>query len=267
MSNASINIATAQFPVSANISRDLSYIKKLTHSARRENADIIHFPETCLGGYAGTDFKTWANYNWDEQRNAENIILELAKKLEIGIIYGTNYRVTDSDIRNSIIYISKEGKPSARYDKCFCTEQDLKHYTSGKHFSSFNINSFKCGLLICYDLRFPELYREYKKLKVDIIFQSFYNSRFKGRTIHTSIMRPTIQTRAATNYFYISASNSCAYYQSWPSVFILPDGTIKSSCIQHRTGLIFNTVSAVDKYYDASGLYRDRAMAGILYSE
>lgn len=267
MQKGYLKIATAQFPVSSNITRNLNYIKELTVKAKGKEADIIHFPETCLGGYAGTDFKSWDSYNWDQQEKAEKDILNLSKELKIDIIYGTNYRITNSDIRNAVIYISDKGKIIARYEKRFCTPNDLKYYKSGKHFSTFELNGFKFGLLICYDLRFPELYREYKKLNVDIIFQSFYNSREKGHNIHTVIMRPTIQARAATNYFYISASNSSGYYQSWPSIFILPDGTIKSACMQHRSGFIVNTISSQDRYYDASSPYRERAMAGILFSE
>jgi predicted amidohydrolase len=262
-----ITISTAQFPVIKNIKRNLNYIKKLSNQAKNEKADLIHFSETCLGGYAGSEFDSWDGYDWNLQETTEREILELAKELGIGIIYGSNHRISGGDIRNSLKYVSKHGQAVARYDKRFCTERDLTYYKSGSHFSSFEINGFKCGMLICYDARFPELYREYRKMNIQIIFQSFYNAKTTGRNIHTTIMCPTLQTRAATNYFYISATNSSGYYQSWPSVFILPDGTIKSSCNRHRAGIISNSISAEDKYYDASGLYRDRAIAGVLYSE
>jgi predicted amidohydrolase len=262
-----LTIATAQFPVSKNINKNLNYIKKLTHQAKKEKADLIHFSETCLGGYAGIEFSNWDTYDWKLQRLAEVEILQLAKKLNIGIMYGSNHWISINDIRNSLKYVSREGELVARYDKRFCTERDLLYYKSGREFSSFEINGFKCGLLICFDSRFPELYREYRKLNIQLIFQSFYNARTDGRNIHTVITSPTLQTRAATNYFYISASNSSGYYQSWASIFVLPDGAIKSSCRQHRTGLITNTISKKDTYYDASKSYRTRSISGVLYSE
>jgi predicted amidohydrolase len=122
-------------------------------------------------------------------------------------------------------------------------------------------------LLICYDVRFPELYRAYKKRQTQVIFQSFYNARAKGANIHTKIMRQNMQVRAATNYFHLSGNNSSGYYQSWPSVFILPDGTIKAACPQHKTSLIVNEISSTDQFYDASKGHRERAMSGVLYSE
>lgn len=122
-------------------------------------------------------------------------------------------------------------------------------------------------MLICYDVRFPELYRAYKKRQTQVIFQSFYNARAKGANIHTKIMRQNMQVRAATNYFHLSGNNSSGYYQSWPSVFILPDGTIKAACPQHKTSLIVNEISSTDQFYDASKGHRERAMSGVLYSE
>lgn len=262
-----LRIATAQFPVSADIGRNLKYMRELTGQAKDLRGDVVHFSETCLGGYAGTEIKSWDTYDWRLLESAERSLVQLSKELRIGIIYGTNRRVCADDIRNSLVYVSARGKRVAHYDKRFCTGGDLRFYNSGRRFVTFDIKGFKCGLLICYDVRFPELYRQYKKRSCQVLFQSFYNARAKKANIHTTIMRPSLQTRAATNYLYISANNSSGYYQSWPSVFILPDGRITQSCRQHRTGLMVNEISSKDKYYDASGAYRKRAMAGILYSE
>ena len=42
---------------------------------------------------------------------------------------------------------------------------------------AFTVNGILCGVLICFDVRFPELYRAYKKLGVHLLFHSFYNAR------------------------------------------------------------------------------------------
>lgn len=121
-------------------------------------------------------------------------------------------------------------------------------------------------MLICYDVRFPELYRAYKKENIQLLFDSFWNARAKGPNIHTTIMRPTLQARAATNYFWISATNSSAHYQSWPSVLIRPNGEIVASLKTDRAGVMVNTVDTIEKLYDASGAWRERSMEGHLNS-
>ncbi len=76
----------------------------------------------------------------------------------------------------------------------------------------------------------------------------------------------SLQAQAATNYFWFSAPNASTYYQTWPSVFIQPDGVIVQSLRQNRAGVMVNTVDAGKKFYDASRRFRDRAMKGILNS-
>ena len=69
---------------------------------------------------------------------------------------------------NSQYVITPKGEIVERYDKRFCTNQDLRHYSCGEHLSTFTINGVTSGLLIFYDVRFPELYRAYKKRSVQL---------------------------------------------------------------------------------------------------
>src|SRR5262249_61470508 len=93
----------------------------------------------------------------------------------------------------------------------------------GDHFVTFEVHGIKCGLLICYDIRFPELYREYSKLGVRLMLHSFYNARQKEGSIHPKIMPVTARAYAGVNNMFVSINNSSAP-RSWPSRFITPDG-------------------------------------------
>jgi hypothetical protein len=44
----------------------------------------------------------------------------------------------------------------------------------GNHFSDFSIKGIRCGALICHDYRYPELYREYKRRGVQLMFHSYH---------------------------------------------------------------------------------------------
>ena len=167
---------------------------------------------------------------------------------------------------NSLYLIDTSGMIVDRYDKRFCTKGDLDYFSAGAHNVVFEINGVKCGLLICYDVRFPELYREYRQLDVNVIFQSFYNARQKPGSIHPIIMPVTAQTRAATNYFYMSLTNSSAA-NSWPCHFITPNGLIEDKLAADEPGILISEVDLSKSYYDASRPYRERAMDGNLSSE
>ncbi len=165
---------------------------------------------------------------------------------------------------NSLYLINPRGKIVDRYDKRFCTRGDLKRLTPGNRFVCFTVNGVKCSLLICFDNRFPELYRELYKQKVDCIFQSFYNARQKGPSVHTYIMRQTMQCRAATNHFWVSMANSSGYYSPYPSCFIQPDGLIVRQLRQNRAGIMVNMVNLNKKFYDPMADFRDMAVKGAL---
>ena len=123
----------------------------------------------------------------------------------------------------------------------------------------------KCGLLICYDLRFPELYREYCKLGVRLMLHSFYNARQKEGSIHPKIMPVTAQAYAGVNNMFVSINNSSAP-RSWPSRFITPDGLIEAGLATDEPGIMVNVVELHKPYYDASGAFRSDAIRGKLNS-
>jgi deaminated glutathione amidase len=62
-----IRVATCQFPVSARIEANLSYVRRQVRAAKQRGADVAHFPEGALSGYAGTDFETFAGFDYKRQ--------------------------------------------------------------------------------------------------------------------------------------------------------------------------------------------------------
>jgi predicted amidohydrolase len=265
MASGALRVATCQFAVSSSIKRNAGQIRKFLHKAQKSKADIVHLPEGALSGYVGTDFPNFDGFNWELLKEQTLKITTLAGKLGLWLILGSTHRLTGPNKpHNSLYLLAPDGKIADRYDKRFCTKADLRHLTPGSRFVTFTINGVKCSLLICFDVRFPELYRQLYKQGVRCIFQSFYNARQKGPSVHTHIMRQTMQCRAATNGFWVSLSNASGYYSPYPSCFIQPDGKIVSQLRQNRPGITVNTVDLKKKFYDPMADFRDMAIAGAL---
>lgn len=263
--NGEFKVALCQFDISDDIVENSGWIRSFIKESAEKKVDIVHFSECALGGYAGIDFESFDDYDWQLLESHIGKIKELAAEFRIWVILGTNYKDEQTQIiHNSLLLINQQGEITGRYDKRFCTSVDIKHYQPGEHFTIFELNGVKCALLICYDLRFPELYRELKKMDVQCVFQSFYNARQDGPSVHTHIMRQTMQCRAATNYFWVSMTNSSARWSPYPSCFIQPDGKIAANLEKETPGLMVQTVDTKIKFYDASEPYRDLAMSGAL---
>ena len=260
-----LKVATCQFAVSGSIKRNCHQICEFLRKARKTKADIAHFSECALSGYAGTDIKTLEGYNWQLLREETEKVMAIAKKLGLWVALGSTHRLTEPNRpHNSLYLINPRGKIVDRYDKRFCTPRDLHHYTPGNRFVNFTVNGVKCSLLICFDARFPELYRKLYKQGVHCILQSFYNARQKGPSVHTHIIRQTMQCRAATNYFWVSMANSSGYYSPYPSCVIAPDGVIVKQLRLNRAGMMVNTVDLKKKFYDIMTDFRDMAVRGKL---
>jgi predicted amidohydrolase len=265
MAKGKLKIATCQFAVGKSIRRNALRIRQFLLQAARKRVELVHFSECALSGYAGFDLKSTADIDQNLLKAETRNIMQLAAKLKLWVVLGSTHRLTKPHKpHNSLYLIDPKGRIVNRYDKRFCTPGDLNPYSPGDCFVTFFLNGIKCALLICFDLRFPEIYRALKKLKVDCILQSFYNARQTGPSIHNHIMRQTMQCRAASNYFWISMANSSAFYAPYSSCFIQPDGKIIQHLRMHRPGMMVNTVDKSKQFYDPMIGFREKALKGIL---
>lgn len=260
-----IGVATCQFAVSSSLRRNAEHIVAQIRISAEAGARIVHFPESALTGYLGRDHDSWTRIDPAELTDLSAQISAEAANARVWVLLGSLHILSEGRLpHNSVFVIDDHGRLVDRYDKRFCTTNDLLHYTPGSHRVTFEVDGVRCGVAICFDIRFPEIYREYKAAGVECIFQSNYDARGVGRSHFRHIMRQTMQTRCATNFMWMSASNSSAHYQSYPSVFIRPDGRIAARLHDHRPGVMVNHIDLSAELYDAAGEHRQRALHGSL---
>lgn len=292
---AVLAVATCQFPVSADIGANLRYVKRQMTAAARRGARVAHFPEGALSGYAGTDFATFAGFDWDRLGEATATVSQHARALGIWAVLGSAHRLGGArKPHNSLYVIADSGQIVERYDKRFCSGDadersgDLAHYSPGGHFSTWTVDGVRCGALICYDYRFPELYREYVKRGVELVFHSFHaghypaervaaigeaiGTRFAALNPAATFTYPGITvpaamiTAAACNHVWISCPNSSARQSLWPAFCVRADGIVAGRLRRNVPGVLTWTADTGQGLYDSTGPWRERAMAGILHS-
>ena len=115
-----LKIATCQFAVGASIKRNGRQISKFLHRAKKARADIVHFSECALSGYAPVDFETFEQFDWQLLKDETEKIIQLAAKLQLWVVLGSTHRpVGRNKPRNSLYLINPKGKIASRYDKRF----------------------------------------------------------------------------------------------------------------------------------------------------
>ncbi|MBI1816179.1 MAG: carbon-nitrogen hydrolase family protein [Deltaproteobacteria bacterium] len=288
-----ITVATCQFPVDADIRRNLAYVLRQMRIAKSRGAHVAHFPECSLSGYAGSDFASYKEFDWSVLKECTPKVLALARELRLWVIVGSTHRLTARHKpHNSLYIVTDRGELLDRYDKMFCAGDrggksgDLAHYSSGNHFSVFSIAGVRCGALICHDYRYPELYREYKRRGVQLMFHSYHAAhvapdRLKairddvgarlhrinnGSTLPEITMRAAMHAAASNNYMWISCSNSSARESCWPAFFVRPDGVITGRLRRNTAGVLISTVDTKERFYDSTVAWRERSMRGVFHS-
>lgn len=273
-----LRVATCQFSVEGDIATNRRAVLRQIDTAADQGADIVHFSETALSGYAGVDLPDIDALDFAALEVATRDVLALAKKRKVWVLLGSTHRLEDHKPHNCVYVIDHHGDVIDRYDKRFCTGAggksptlDLAHYAPGDHCTTFQVKGVTCGVLICYDYRFPELFRAYKKLGTEVLFHSFHNARKSvvadpKYNVWKWIVPATMACRAAENHFWISANNSTARPSCWPSFVVQPDGQIVGRLKPHRAGVLLTDMKHDPSMFDAPGLWRDNAMNGTLHS-
>jgi predicted amidohydrolase len=128
--------------------------------------DALIFPEMTLTGF------TMNSEKFLEEIDGIGTLyfMKLAERLKTNIFAGIIER-DGKDIYNSLVHFDPLGLIKARYRKIhpFSYAKEDKFYSSGNETVITEIDKTRIGLSICYDLRFPELYRLYAKNHVDAI--------------------------------------------------------------------------------------------------
>lgn len=286
-----MKVATGQFAVSADIGANLTAVQRLMRQAKAAGADVVHVCEAALSGYAGVDFESFDGFDWDACQAATRAVMALAGELGLWTVVGSAHRLSGGHKpHNSVYVIDASGALVDRYDKRFCAGDaeglagDLAHYTPGDHFAVFEIAGVRCGVLVCHDYRYPELYRAYCRLGVRMMFHGFHAGGLSearlaemeagvgthlltgGATLPAITMPAGMIASASNNNMWISCPNSSARRSCWPSFFVRPDGVITGALEPETEGLLISEVDLAAEIYDSTVAWRDRAIGGVLHS-
>lgn len=161
--------------------------------------DLIILPELSLTGFTMNSEKFCEEISGETVKFYSNIARNHSADLIGGLIE------KDSDkIYNSLLHFDSSGALCSKYRKIhpFSYSNEDKHYVSGIEPVVTEINKFRTGLTICYDLRFPELYRFYGKCLVDLIVNiaNWPDTRIEH-------WRTLLKARAIENQCYIIGVN------------------------------------------------------------
>lgn len=191
---------------------------------KQEQPDTIVLPEMWNTGYALSDLTNIADH---EAEPSTSFLSNLAQTHHINIVGGSIGNQKQGKFYNTSLVFDRKGKLVYQYDKIHLVPMlDEPSYLTGgrQKVHTFELDQIKMGLIICYDLRFPELARQLalsgaQVLHVVAEWPSARRNHWK-----------TLQTaRAIENQFFVVSSNAVGSYNgteyAGESMIINPWGT------------------------------------------
>ena len=183
---------------------NFAHAEQLICDAMKDNPDVLVLPETWNTGFFPKE--NLAELSCKDGDEVKSRIGGLAKQYGVNIAAGSVSNVRTGKVFNTAMVFARDGECIAEYDKThlFTPMGEDNYYTCGDHLCRFTIDGVKCGIIICYDVRFPELTRSLALQGLDMLF--VVSQWPKERIFH---LRTLTTARAIENQMFVVCCNSC----------------------------------------------------------
>ena len=183
---------------------NFAHAEELIHAAMVAKPDVLVLPETWNTGFFPKEELLQLSDRDGEMVKAR--IGALAEQHHVNIVAGSVSNVRNGKVFNTAMVFDRSGACVASYDKThlFSPMGENDYYTPGDHLCSFSLDGIRCGLVICYDIRFPELVRSLALQGIDVLF--VVSQWPKERIYH---LRSLTTARAIENQMFVVCCNSC----------------------------------------------------------
>ena len=219
-----LSVSIIQMLVEKNKKNNLKKAKKLIEKSLKDKPDIIILPEMFNCPY---DISYFSDFSEKEEGETWTFLSQIAKKNDTYIIGGSIPEKHNHKIYNTSYIFDKQGKQIGKYRKTHLFDIDVENgqyfcesdvLSPGNYTEIVSIEGIDVGILICYDIRFPEISR---KLAINgaklIVVPAAFNMTtgplhwellFRARALDNQIF--LIAVSQARNYSsnYISYGNS-----------------------------------------------------------
>lgn len=198
-----MKIAIHQSPSTpCDAARNLTTLREAATAAAREGVSLLICPEMFLTGYnIGEAIPSLAE---PADGASAGRVAGIAEELGIAVLYGYPERSGDK-IYSAALLIGHDGRTLANYRKTHLFgPMEKGAFEPGQELMSVDFDGLRIGLLICYDIEFPETVRAYAVAGIDLV------------AVPTALMKPydnvarsLVPTRAFENQLFIAYANRC----------------------------------------------------------
>lgn len=237
-----MKIGIVQMNIQSDKSRNLAFAEAGIDKLAGEGADLITLPE--MFSFLGPDEDMSANAEPIDGPSLARLQQKAGDK-GVFIHCGSMLEKRGGKVYNTSVVFDRKGEQVARYSKIHLFDIEIPGgivyresdvATPGQDVVTFDCEGVTVGLSICYDVRFPELYRKLSDKGASLILIPAVFTLMTGK----DHWEPLIRARAIENLCYIAAAGNWGIcppkYHSWGhSMVVNPWGTLLSQAADCET--------------------------------
>ena len=177
---------------------------ELVRRAAKSGADVMVLPETWNAGFfPKEDLFALADCDGAAVKAEMGA---LARELSVNIAAGSVVNRRGDKVYNTAFVFDREGRCVAEYDKThlFSPMGEDRYFTAGDKICRFTLDGVGCGLITCYDIRFPELSRSMALQGLDVLF-----CVAQWPDVRMEHLKVLTRARAIENQMFLACCNSC----------------------------------------------------------
>ena len=243
-------VAAVQLRSSADRAQNLLVAAGLVAQAADGGAQLALLPEN-FSGVPARESDRQSHCEQDGSGMAQDFLSEQAARHGLWLIGGSVWlRDPESGLsHNSCLVYAPDGARAARYDKMHLFDvqvetdgkvsehRESSFFAAGKEVRTASADGLCVGMSVCYDLRFPELYRQLQAMGAELMIVPSAFTAATGK-LHWEVL---LRARAVENQCYLLAANQCGRHEdgkeSWGHSMIVDPWGAVAACVQDGNGV------------------------------
>lgn len=245
-----MRIAAYQFAVFGNIIENFKEIEKAIYLAKGKNVQLLIFPECSLTGYPPRNIADSSCVDFNLVHTMCNKLQIIADENNISFIVGTIYK--EEEIYNRAMLFQPNSQIKF-YDKRALWGWDKDNFAQGTTDGIFEIDGIRFGIRICFEIRFPEFFRQLYRSKTDINLVLFYDVADIDDNERYNMIRGHLQTRAVENVTTTISVNAISPFQTAPTVVFGKSGQCIKECVRNKPELLIYDFEKTENDFGEKG--------------
>lgn len=231
---------------------NLRRARRWIREAKEAGAGLILFPEMSFTGFSMNTENTA-----EKDRKTVHAVQQMAVKYGIAVGFGWTER-TEGRARNHYTVTDENGETLCDYVKLhpFSYSGEDCFFEAGQELVRFSVGNLRIGILLCYDLRFPEPFQVLAERCDLIAVPANWPER---RREHWKCL---LQARAIECQAYLAGINCCGKQEgliyTGDSCVFAPDGSRLAGFLEEEGSLLLDIPEDVQKYRESFPVRRDR---------